>query len=245
MQIKPKYIVAGLLASSLLFAGTGYTKALTEKITARFANIQLIVNEQVIQTKAEPFIYNGNVYAPVATVANMLGIKQEWDNSVPAVRFSTSPLKRDENPNWVGYSSMGEGIYLISMKEWPGEYTLDDKGKRIKIPHTAETAITHVTPFLNLTGQSYPEEFLVVESEKNAPHSVYFTVYQYHEGQVRKIYSTKLEASSTESNIHFTHEGGHIVYFHEFEHDHLVDTQAYRWDMNKRTYQKVKKMINE
>ncbi len=54
-----------LVGGTTVFAKTG-----TEKISARFSNIKLIVNDQVIKTKAEPFIYNGNVYAPVATVAN-------------------------------------------------------------------------------------------------------------------------------------------------------------------------------
>lgn len=64
--------------------------AVNKNIPVRFAQIKLIVNDRVIQTKAEPFIYNGSVYAPVATVANALGIDQAWDNKTPAVRFSTS-----------------------------------------------------------------------------------------------------------------------------------------------------------
>ncbi|WP_170163344.1 stalk domain-containing protein [Brevibacillus gelatini] len=91
--------LAGFLEAAVLLAGTpGLAKSLTQKVTARFANIQLVVNDQVVKTSAEPFIYNGNVYAPVATVANALGIKQKRDNRTPAVRCSTStasPLSAD------------------------------------------------------------------------------------------------------------------------------------------------------
>ncbi|WP_048034592.1 stalk domain-containing protein [Brevibacillus brevis] len=87
MKKSNKKLAIGL-ATVLLLVGatTVFAKTGTEKISARFSNIKLIVNDQVVKTKAEPLIYNGNVYAPVATVANALGIKQEWDNKT--VRFS-------------------------------------------------------------------------------------------------------------------------------------------------------------
>lgn len=69
-----------------VFAKTG-----TEKISARFSNIKLIVNDQVVKTKPEPFIYNGNIYAPVATVANALGIKQVAACTIALLRKKSCP----------------------------------------------------------------------------------------------------------------------------------------------------------
>lgn len=76
-------LIFGLLIPSSVFAWTAYE----ENIKVRFAQIGLTVNGKRIQTSAEPFIYNGNVYAPVATIANALGIKWEWNNDIPAVHF--------------------------------------------------------------------------------------------------------------------------------------------------------------
>ncbi|WP_432776096.1 hypothetical protein AAFJ72_03620 [Brevibacillus gelatini] len=45
--------LAGFLGAAVLLAGTpGLAKSLTQKVTARFANIQLVVNDQVVKTSA-------------------------------------------------------------------------------------------------------------------------------------------------------------------------------------------------
>ncbi|WP_047155346.1 stalk domain-containing protein [Aneurinibacillus tyrosinisolvens] len=84
----------GAIVGSLAISGTafGAVKAYEKYIKVRFANIKLIVDGKTIQTKAEPFIYNGNVYAPVATVANGMEIGQRWNNSVPSVEFTRKPV---------------------------------------------------------------------------------------------------------------------------------------------------------
>jgi len=89
-----KKVIIGGVAGALLFTGgmlagsnSAIAKKGTQSIKANFANIKLMINGKEIQTKAEPFTYNGNVYVPAATIANMFGIGQKWDNSVPAVRF--------------------------------------------------------------------------------------------------------------------------------------------------------------
>ncbi|MED1796545.1 stalk domain-containing protein [Brevibacillus nitrificans] len=96
MRISKKFLI-GSVAGALLFTGgmmTGSNSALakkaTETIRVHFANIKLIVNGKEIQTKAEPFSYNGNVYVPAATIANMFSIDQAWDNNTPAVRFESA-----------------------------------------------------------------------------------------------------------------------------------------------------------
>ncbi|WP_232700259.1 stalk domain-containing protein [Brevibacillus daliensis] len=92
-----KKILIGSVAGALLFTGgmmagsnSALAKKATEAIRVNFANIKLIVNGKEIQTKAEPFSYNGNVYVPAATIANMFGIGQTWDNNTPAVRFESA-----------------------------------------------------------------------------------------------------------------------------------------------------------
>ncbi|WP_167577888.1 stalk domain-containing protein [Ammoniphilus sp. YIM 78166] len=85
-----KKITLGVIASSLLLGGSALAySSYTKNIKVTFANIKLIVNGKTIETKAEPFVYNGNVYAPVATIANMLGVSQEWGNNPPSVRFES------------------------------------------------------------------------------------------------------------------------------------------------------------
>ncbi|USG65833.1 copper amine oxidase N-terminal domain-containing protein [Brevibacillus ruminantium] len=92
-----KRVLIGSLAGALLFTGgmlagsnSAVAKKAAESIRVNFANIKLIANGKEIQNKAEPFTYNGNVYVPAATIANMFGIAQTWDNSTPAVRFESA-----------------------------------------------------------------------------------------------------------------------------------------------------------
>lgn len=85
-----KRVILCTIAGTILLTGSAFAwTAKTKNIQARFAQIQLIVDGKTIQTKAEPFIYNGNVYAPIATIANGIGVHQEWDNKTPAVRVSS------------------------------------------------------------------------------------------------------------------------------------------------------------
>lgn len=103
-----KKIIIGSVAGALLFTGgmmagsdSALAKKATEAIRVNFANIKLIVNGQEIQTKAEPFTYNGNVYVPAATIANMFGIGQTWDNDTPAVRFESADRAKNA-PQYAG-----------------------------------------------------------------------------------------------------------------------------------------------
>jgi len=82
-------------------SNSALAKKATEAIRVHFANIKLIVNGQEIQTKAEPFSYNGNVYVPASTIANMFGIGQTWDNDTPAVRFESADRAKNA-PQYAG-----------------------------------------------------------------------------------------------------------------------------------------------
>jgi len=87
-------LIALLVLPSSVFAWT----AMEKTIKVRFAQIQLFANYKKIETSAEPFIYNGAVYAPVATVANALGVAWQWDNHISAVNlFDRAHQLMEEN----------------------------------------------------------------------------------------------------------------------------------------------------
>jgi hypothetical protein len=83
-----KKVLIGTITGTLLLSATafGATKIYTKNISARFASIKLVINDDILKPKVEPFIYDGNVYAPVATIANALGIRQFWVNNDPATQ---------------------------------------------------------------------------------------------------------------------------------------------------------------
>ncbi|PWI57298.1 stalk domain-containing protein [Sulfoacidibacillus thermotolerans] len=78
-------VVLGVLTSALLFGSVSYASVGIEQIQASFHNIQLIVDGKTIETSAEPFIYNKNVYVPISTVGHGLGAAVNWVNSTPKV----------------------------------------------------------------------------------------------------------------------------------------------------------------
>lgn len=106
-------LFAGVLLL-VMISSQVFAKRVTDNITVRFANIKLILNGEEIQTSAEPFIYDGNVYAPVATIANALNVRQWWDNDMPAVQFSNTNYLQDEVDYYYNskakYSEMGRII---------------------------------------------------------------------------------------------------------------------------------------
>lgn len=184
MFFKPKHVLLGVIGT-LLITGTCYSKSLTEEITVRFANIKLIVNDQVVQTKAEPFVYEGNVYAPVATVANMLGIKQEWDNGTPAVRFYNQD-HYDGNTQRIG---LGGSVYLTSVKTDSGNYTLVDQGKTIPVPkHNGQlgglTSTLISQSFTSISGKE--REFLMLDRELDGS-AVHLNLLEYDGEKINQI----------------------------------------------------------
>lgn len=207
--MKAKHLLYGILIGSLLVAGTAYAKNVTEKISARFANIKLIVNGQVIQTKAEPFIYNGNVYAPVATVANMLGVHQEWDNKAPAVRFSSG------NP-------VPENVWSQANKHLP--LNLDYSNPKAPYPRINLLSKN----FINMSGKSN-HEFLVTytyTSPEGVPFDSYASLFQYDQGQVKRISTVHLFEGEGSMNVDPSKPGGDVVYNEEtkqiYVHRHAI-----------------------
>ncbi len=76
----------GIVTGAAVFGGVTYAQSGVSKIHASYANIQLIVNGQKVQTTAEPFIYNKNVYVPVSTVGHALDATVKWINKPAEVQ---------------------------------------------------------------------------------------------------------------------------------------------------------------
>lgn len=188
MLKRHKAILFTLLAVCLLVGGTTvFSKTITEKISARFANIKLIVNDQVIQTKAEPFIYNGNVYAPVATVANALQIHQEWDNKTPAVRFAGGgPI-----------SGIPDSVLQQAKRNLPLPCDgSDPKGSMYFCSPDIEVLSKG---FVNLSGTSN-QEFLVLyryKSPEGVPFEAYLTLYRLSNEKAVAINTVELYKGET------------------------------------------------
>ncbi|MFS0553562.1 stalk domain-containing protein [Brevibacillus sp. 179-C9.3 HS] len=186
MKKRNKKLAIGLAVVLLLVGGTTvFAKTGTEKISARFSNIKLIVNDQVIKTKAEPFIYNGNVYAPVATVANALGIKQEWDNKTPAVRFS------DAGGN-TGGSNIPEAIVQQAKNILPLPCDPSDVKGSLYFCGPEREVVSK--GYVNLTGTS-DQEFLVMyryHSIEGIPWEAYLTLFRQSNGKVVPVNTSQV-----------------------------------------------------
>ena len=78
-------VMLGVLTSAVIFATAGYASTGLHDIRASFANIKLVVNNKVVATSAEPFIYNKNVYVPISAVAHALQSSVKWVNKPAGV----------------------------------------------------------------------------------------------------------------------------------------------------------------
>ncbi len=232
----PDMILTGVCGCALLFGGTAIAKSVTEKISVRFANIKLIVNDKVIQTKAEPFVYNGNVYAPVATVANMLNINQEWDNKTPAVRFDDRPPFDMINPK-EEVVSLGDHCYLYRWQ--PSDTYIMKVGtksnmKDIAVP-AVEKAGYHTVmhrisgQFANITGTS-DKEFLLANRLVNDSTNgeLYVHLLRYENGAVKSVSKLMIPFQSQAVYIEETRE----LLVRTYEGQTLAKEEIYRWTSN-------------
>ncbi len=100
-------VVLGILTSAALFATTTSASTGVQSIKASFANIQMVVNNQVVKTSAEPFIYNHNVYVPVSAVGHALQSSVTWQNK-PALVTVTSRVQ--SIPVYLNGQALAPGI---------------------------------------------------------------------------------------------------------------------------------------
>jgi hypothetical protein len=249
---KWNYIVAGVLGSTLMLGGTaGFAKSLTEKISARFANIKLMVNGQTIRTKAEPFIYNGNVYAPVATVANMLGIKQEWDNKTPAVRF-TDPNAKTESPNSLTTDHpIGNGLHLL----WDSgyHYTLEDRVHGITLPipvpeelegtSEGQRPITSALPHLDSVSNDSTYEFYMFHYGNGR--EVFLQLLQYEKGKLTSLGALQV-ADDPNRVFGLYNEDRNSIYVQTYDKEgELNSSVEYVWNHERKKIEKVSELKAE
>lgn len=190
-----KYLLLGVLGTSLVFSAPSLAKNGTEKAAIRFANIKLIVNDQVIKTKAEPFIYNGNVYAPVATIANALGIEQQWDNQTPAVRVSGTRL-------------VPKNLFEQAAKDLPVPYDFTDP--KVRFPRVDLLTKS----FINFTGES-SQEFIVCYTEtapEGIPYRAWASVFRYEKGKLTKLGTAEMYNGESAMQYDPAYPPGNVFY---------------------------------
>ncbi|WP_400164254.1 stalk domain-containing protein [Brevibacillus sp. TJ4] len=152
MKVSKTVLLASLTGVLMCTAGMlagndgALAKKASEAIRVNYANIKLFINGKEIKTSAEPFTYNGNVYVPAATIANMFGIGQEWDNSTPAVRFEG--LDRvTSSPQYMGMLARQSYPYpldYVYSLRWGSNGNFDSvinvvNGKQIPLPKMEST----------------------------------------------------------------------------------------------------------
>lgn len=259
MQNFRKWFVL-MIIGSMLLTGTAFARKIEESIRVRFANIQLIVNGKPIATKAEPFIYNGSVYAPVATIANMLGIKQEWDNSTPAVRFSDD-LKSEE----ITMSDRDSGLHLLdftmALKYRVGSvqgintfYNIYDRkalvSKEQVVPRIEKAGylnfVEPITPFIKYTSNE-TNEFLMSEYlHKEGDNQYWISLFRYDKvkGTLTKVLSQRVDEEQ-DKGLFFQITVNEMIevkmYDISQEIRQLVGVKWYTWSENK--FIKVEELI--
>ncbi|MCL2415535.1 MAG: stalk domain-containing protein, partial [Defluviitaleaceae bacterium] len=60
-----------------------------QAVVVNFNNIRISVNNQIVQTEFEPFIFQGRTYLPVRDVANAMGFGVAWDEAANTVRLTS------------------------------------------------------------------------------------------------------------------------------------------------------------
>lgn len=176
MRFSRKLMIA-LVSIALLLPASAYAWTAYEKnIKVRFAQIQLYVNHKKLDTKAEPFIYNGNVYAPVATIANALDVQWIWDNTTPAVHVLDKKYQLLEE-NYVSGKTwaypLGNDYYFyydFGLTEiWKRlKYQNKEIGKQLEVPNMdlagheiSETFFPYIEAFIDLDRDGKKEELLI------------------------------------------------------------------------------------
>lgn len=106
-----KGFALGVLTSALVTSGVALAKTSIEFIEVSFADLKVYVDNSLAQLRdangneVEPFIYNGTTYLPVRGVAELAGMKVEWDDKTKSVH-----LWKNEKPETVS-----DGVYLTDV----------------------------------------------------------------------------------------------------------------------------------
>jgi len=79
------WVVPLALAASLAVAGIAGAEGRYRKIEAFFEKIDFRINGQTTAAEKESMIYNGKIYVPLRTVAELLGAVPFWDSATRSV----------------------------------------------------------------------------------------------------------------------------------------------------------------
>lgn len=222
-------IIATLMLSSTALAWSSYTK----NIPVRFAQIKLFVNDKMINTDAEPFIYNENVYVPAATIANALGIKQVWDHQTPSVRFTDidAKLEYPENPNFLSIDNpIGNGFHLW----WnPGfKFTFEDRVNGFKLPIPIPEELTGHSEGQVMIESSYHNNVVSKHAFYMLHHGnnhVYLQLLQYETGNLVSMGVVRV-ADHPNDVIGLFNDGRNTVNIEHYTKGELTRIAVYRWD---------------
>jgi plastocyanin len=79
-----RIIVLCVILTSFLLLGSMISvnsKNSTEKIQVTYKNISLLVNDKLVTSEQEPFIYEGRTFVPLRTIGEALNKTVNWDNT--------------------------------------------------------------------------------------------------------------------------------------------------------------------
>jgi len=68
-----------------------------QTITVNFNNIRIAVNNRLVQTEFEPFIFQGRTYLPVRDVADAMGFEVTWEDATNTVHLTSRNLNITPN----------------------------------------------------------------------------------------------------------------------------------------------------
>lgn len=203
----------------LLSSGTALAwSAVTKTIQVQFSHIQLIVNGKAMQPKAEPFLYNGVVYAPVASVANALGAQTQWDQNARAVRMTQPPGFKEmaaarakdgitEDNFDPKYEQLYDTVYLgtaigAGSQRWAVSVKNYATMKEVKLPRVTPDGKPIVDAQI-IPGMAWAENANVPPGhigngnfgirEKASDGTEYISIYSLQNDQLQRLSSTKFE----------------------------------------------------
>lgn len=78
-----KGFVGGVVATALMVGMMPMASAAVQQLSipVSYNNIQIVVDGEKLETKKEPFIYEGTTYLPVRAVAQATGKDVTWDSA--------------------------------------------------------------------------------------------------------------------------------------------------------------------
>ncbi|HZG56047.1 copper amine oxidase N-terminal domain-containing protein [Paenibacillus sp.] len=100
------WVIPLMVAASFAVSGLAWAEGKYRTIEAFFDRIDYRINGQAAAVRKESFIYNGSIYVPLRTVAELLGAKPFWD---AATRSVTLEFVGDDIDALLGAAN--EGMY--------------------------------------------------------------------------------------------------------------------------------------